>query len=342
MLKVLVIDDSAFSRFALKGMLDSMPGVKVAATAVDGVDGYAQAVRHEPDLIILDLEMPNMDGFTFLRLLNSSRQIPVIVVSGQVWEKGALKAFELGAFDYLEKPSNTASAEIFSLKEEIAKRIKRIPSRKHPPVKTCYRFPDTDRFASEAVAIGASTGGPKAVSSVLKALPAEIDAAVLVSIHMPAWLTRPFVARLADATAVKVKAAEEGEAVEKGAVYIAPGGRHMSFERKDDGVFISLKKASYKDLYAPSVDIMFKSAAKVWGAALTGIVMTGMGQDGMEGIAEIKRRGGVAIAESRESSFFYSMPEAAISTGLLNHILHSDEIGLWIVRKYRPEALKRA
>lgn len=340
-LRVLVIDDSAYTRAALRGILESLPGIKAEVlTAVDGLDGYRQTLRFPPDLIMLDLEMPEMDGFTFLRLIRDSK-VPVIVISGKKFEESAPRALRLGASDYIEKPTPHTSDKLFSIKGEISRKVRSIP----------FDFPRPEksglirniRFGSpEAVVIGASTGGPRAVNTVVKMLPERVATAFVVSIHMPWWLTEPFVERLDSEAHLPVRVARDGCPVKKGEVIVTPGGYHISFYKKGGTVFSSLTPASSGDLCTPSIDRMFTSASTVWGAGVVGVIMTGMGADGSKGAVNIKENGGVVLAESKESSAVFSMPEAAISTGSVEQVLSSSEIGEWIIEKCGMASLKLA
>lgn len=324
-INVLVIDDSAYNRFTLKSILESMPGVNVVGTAVDGLDGYRQAIKSTPDLIMLDLEMPNMDGFTFLRHYKVLRNTPVLAVSGRKRSDDREKALELGAFDFIEKPTMEASESLRSIKGEILKKIRTAPLGLAERAKS----PALKRSAGsfDAVLIGASTGGPRAVASVLRSIPAGTELAFVAAIHMPGWLTNPFAERLRMESGVDIRVAKDFEKVDGGAVYIAPGGRNISFEAIGSSVFIRLEKRGEGDVYAPSINRMFSSGAAAWGSRVLGIVMTGMGNDGSEGIIDIKKRGGYVVAESSESSVIFSMPEAAISTGMVDEVLSKDMIG---------------
>ncbi|MDP2689981.1 MAG: chemotaxis protein CheB [Deltaproteobacteria bacterium] len=343
-IRVLVIDDSAFSRQAIAGMLGGIPAVETVTTAVDGMDGYRQALRFAPDLIVLDLEMPNIDGLGFLRLFRGAlKDIPVIVASGRRGRDDHAAAIGLGASDFIKKPTERASMEIFSITEELQNKIKATILPMKPRCRPARQGPISHSIGHPAaVVIGASTGGPRSVSRIVKSLPAGLASAVIVSIHMPRWLTAPFAQRLNSLSSVDVRVATDNEAVERGGVLIAPGGFQISFVRDGACVRIRLRKAGSKDSYAPSIDGMFSSASGVWGAGLAGVVLTGMGNDGSLGAIKIKENGGFLIAESRESSAVFSMPEAAISTGMVDLVLGAGDIGGWITSGCAPGSLKLA
>lgn len=340
--KVLVIDDSPYHRTTLCEILESIPGVEVAATAADGVQGLRLAFKLSPDLITLDIEMPNMDGFTFLRLLSGKgRSTPVIVISRKRWEENALRAIEFGAFDFIEKPAAHPS-RIFALKSELARKVRLFGCmRPKEGQDTVGIHPATLGGAfPQAVAIGASTGGPKAVSSIIKMIPGGYASAFLVSLHIPEWLTRPFAERLNAQAKLPVSVAQDGEPVAKGRVLVAPGGHHMFFERKGGAVHTRIARMKAGDPHAPSIDTMFTSAADVWGASLVGIILTGLGSDGRSGVINIKENGGYCMAESRESAAAFSMPEAAISTGKVDRVLPVLEIGAWLLNGHTAGAFK--
>lgn len=341
-LNVLVIDDSPYARVALRGMIETMDGFRATvSTAVDGLDGYRQALKSEPDLIMLDLEMPEIDGFTFLRLIRGS-SVPVIVVSGTGSEESESKALELGASAYIEKPSLNTPERLFSIKGEISEKLSSIGLAASPGGRRRLKPLDTAPGAPQAVIIGASTGGPRAVSSFVRALPAGLPCVFVVAMHMPPWLTVPFVERLNAQSLLPVRVAVDGGAVEKGEVVVAPGGRHLSFARRGGRIVSVLETAGPADQYSPSIDRAFSSGAIAWGAGLVGAVMTGMGEDGSEGIVKIKKNGGVVFSESRESAVVYSMSEATQATGAVDRVLTSAEMGEWIAVRFRRGSIKLA
>ena len=347
-MRVLVIDDSAFNRQALARIIGSLPAVAEVSTAVDGLDGCRQAMLFDPDLIVLDLEMPNIDGLSFLRLRKGFlKDIPVIVASGRRSAGDSEAAFRLGAIDFIERPTVGASRKIFDITEELARKIK-AASAPHPavqPVRTPRIRPlvrPVSGFPS-AIAIGASTGGPGVVSAIVRSLPAALASVVVISIHMPVWMTIPFAERLDSISEADVKVAEHEGTADRGSVLIVPGGFHISFERDAGGAVRTLlcRKAA-GEIYAPSIDRMFSSAADIWGPGLVGVVLTGMGADGSAGAIKVKQSGGFLIAESRASSPVFSMPQAAIDTGMVDLVLSADEIAGWIAVRCVPGTLKLA
>ena len=362
MVKVLIIDDSAFNRRTLTKLLESVPGVEVAGTATDGSDGLKQAMRLKPDLITLDLEMPVMDGFTFLRILMQTNPIPVIVISSKDGDIDVFKAMELGAVDFIPKPTHTPSMTLFNIKDELIRKVKMLPhlrmkkiargiSRPLEDIQTDVKNLSPKALIGEEVltsgfdviAIGSSTGGPPALSQILPLLPEGFPVCVVVSQHMPPGFTKPFAERLNNICKMKVKEAVNEEVVKTGEILIAPGGHHLSFKRgKTREVVTNLLEKKEADKYVPSVDIMFSSAALIWGERTMGIVLTGMGYDGKEGVVRIKEKGGYVLAESEETSIVFGMPESAIVTGVVDEVAPLYDIGPKIVKGCTTGLLKRA
>lgn len=346
-MRVLIIDDSAFNRLSLARIIGSLSAVDEVATAVDGLDGCRQAIEFGPDLIVLDLEMPNLDGLSFLRLRSGfAKDIPVLVATGRAFAGDCEAAISLGAAGFIERPTAGPSRKIFDISDELSNKIEAISStpRAHIPVKRPARRPFSGRLSCYpgAVVIGASTGGPAAVSTIVKSLPAGIESPVIVSIHMPGWVTESFTERLNSISEVSVMVASDGGMVQRGEVLIAPGGRHLSFAMDGGEVRTLLGSKAPEELYSPSVDRMFCSASDIWGAGLVGVVLTGMGADGSAGAVRLKERGGFLIAESRLSSSVFSMPQAAIETGVVDMVLGAGEIADWISLRCAPRTLKLA
>lgn len=340
--KVLVVDDSAYNRKTITAMLESSPAFKVVGTATDGEDAIKKVITLKPDIITLDLEMPRMDGFTFLRVMMSRFPIPTIVISSRNEDPNVFKALELGAVDFISKPTHHISTEISKIKEELLYKVglaghvsmERIKAGQYTDIE---REPAKKAITSKSytdyalVAIGASTGGPPAIQTILSALPADIPAAVVISQHMPPGFTRTFAERLDKLSHLDVKESEDGEIVRPGCVLISPGGFHMTFVGRGASVRTRLIKGETGDKYVPSVNRMFVSASEAFGDKTLGVVMTGMGDDGKEGVVSIKSRGGKTIAQSEDTSVIFGMPREAISTGMVDRILPLGEISEGIV-----------
>jgi two-component system chemotaxis response regulator CheB len=331
-LRALVIDDSAFSRQTITRMLRSSPLVEVVGTARDGEEALRKTFALEPDVITVDLEMPKMDGFTFLRLVMSKRPTPVLVISGRDDEDEVFKALDLGAVDFIAKPTPHATPMLTSIERELLRkvhairdlRIEKVRERMRtlPPVVANAGVGETPR----AVVIGASTGGPAALMQILGAFSAPLACPILVAQHMPNGFTRSFAERLDRLTAFHCAEAQGGEEPEPGTVLIAPGGCHLELEFRAGRLATRTIPNLGCEKYAPSVDRLFESAAKAYGRGLLGVVLTGMGDDGRLGARAIKDTGGTVIAESRETAIIFGMPQQAIRSGAVDRVLPLEQI----------------
>lgn len=330
-IKVLVVDDSAFSRQTIKKMLEMDPNIEVAGIAADGVDAMSKTLRLKPDLITLDFEMPGMDGFSFLRWLMKERPTPVIMVSSFSDTKTVFKALALGAVDFIAKPTKRASSELHSIEKDLLNKVKGIKSLRMDKLSKNLQLLDVNEADPKlevpsgsdinVVAIGSSTGGPAALQIILTRLPNDFQACILVSQHMPKGFTGPLAERLDRLAEVRIKEAENGDTVEPGKVLICPGGAHMVLKKKGQKCSVQLKESAPQDKYVPSVDAMMISIAEYYKNRAMGVVITGMGNDGKKGILEIKSKGGYTIAESEETAVVFGMPGEAISTGAVDKVL---------------------
>jgi two-component system chemotaxis response regulator CheB len=341
--KVLVIDDSAFNRQTIKGILEKAPNVEVVGVAVDGHDGMTKILKLKPDVVTLDIEMPGMDGFALLRWIMEERPLPVIVVSSYGDEPIVFKALELGAVDFVIKPTKRASTELKEIESDLLRKVLGVTSLRMEKLKKTISLLESDKIIDnshlfedggvEIIAMGASTGGPTAIQSILTRLPGNFPGAMVISQHMPRGFTKQFAERISKISSLHVKEAEHGESIEQGKVLICPGGHHIVFEKLKKDVLAITKDSSTNDRYIPSIDIMMKSVAEIYGARTMGILLTGMGNDGREGMLEIKKRGGFTIAESEESSVVFGMPREVISSGCVDKILPLEKIPAEILKK---------
>ncbi len=330
-IKVLVVDDSAFSRQTIKKMIETDRSIEVIGIASDGIDAMAKTLRLRPDLITLDFEMPEMDGFSFLRWLMKERPTPVIMVSSYSDTKTVFKALELGAVDFIAKPSQRASSELRGIEKDLLSKVRGIKSLRMDKLSKNLQLLNVDAGVAaggepsagdiDLVAIGASTGGPSALQIILTRLPHDFSAPVLISQHMPKGFTGPLAERLDKLSEIRIKEAENGDILEPGKVFICPGGAHMILRDKGQKCYILLKEATYEDKYVPSVDIMMTSAAEHYGSKTMGVILTGMGNDGKKGMLEIKSKGGYTIAESEETAVVFGMPGEVINTGAVDKVL---------------------
>jgi two-component system chemotaxis response regulator CheB len=327
-IRVLVIDDSAFSRRTIIRMLERSPLIEVADWAHDGQEALVKALEQPYDLITLDLEMPRMDGFTFLRILMARRPTPVIVVSGRAGDQDVFRALELGAVDFLAKPTPRAAPELATIEQELIRkvhavrelRLDRLRERLGPP-SLPSAGPGPRLGAHRVVAIGSSTGGPAALMQLFAGFRKAPPCAFVVSQHMPAGFTRGFAARLEATTVFAAREAEDFSLPELGTILVAPGGAHLEFEARAGRVVARVAPRGPTERYAPSVDRMFVSAAKHWGSDLLAVVLTGMGDDGAKGAAAVKRGGGNVIAESAETAVIFGMPQQAIRAGAVDAVV---------------------
>jgi two-component system chemotaxis response regulator CheB len=349
-IKALIVDDSAYNRMAITQMLASDAGIEVVGSAHDGVDAIAKTLRLAPDVITLDLEMPNMDGFTFLRWLMKERPTPVLVLSSRSDSRSVFRALELGAVDFLAKPEARISKSIESVRSELVTKVQSILNLEMSKVKSAIalltvekttplpRKEDEARFEKspiEVVAIASSTGGPPAIQAILTSLPADFGAAIVISQHMPAGFTRSFAERLNKLSPLIVSEAADGDRIVPGTALIAPGGYHLIVKRDRTGLVTELAARSPSDKYVPSADRMMVSVAEACGASALGVVLTGMGRDGAEGTDAIKKRKGQCLAESEESAVVFGMPQEAIRTGAVDKVLSLDKMAEEIALRCR-------
>ena len=332
-IRVLVIDDSAFSRQAIIRMLRSSPLVEVVGMARDGEEALRKTFELEPDLITLDLEMPKMDGFTFLRLVMSKRPTPVIVISGRAGEEQVFRALELGAVDFLAKPTPRAAPELVDIERELIRKVHAMRDLRIDKVRERVDAmpPHVASVAAKVagprvVVIGSSTGGPAALMQIFGAFSDPPPCAFVVAQHMPAGFTHGFAERIDRLTPLHAREARGGEEPAPGSVLVAPGGSHLELESEAGRIVTRIALPTGRDKYAPSVDRLFLSAAKHFGRDLVAVVLTGMGDDGRRGVSAVKAAGGLVLAESEETAVIFGMPQQAIRTGFVDHVLPLHEI----------------
>jgi two-component system chemotaxis response regulator CheB len=326
MIRVLIIDDSAFVRQALTRMLGSDPEIEVVGTAIDGHDGLEKILALKPDVVTLDIQMPKMGGLEALEQIMRRHPVPVLLLSS-LTQKGAdvtLRGLELGALDFVDK-SAVGSMNILTLTDELCAKIRAIaripatrlaPSREAGAELAAARAPGA--AGVQAVVIGTSTGGPPALQTIIPRLPPETGAAVLVVQHMPPGFTRSLAERLAAKSAVPVREAADGDFVEPGQVLIAPAGIHMKVRRRGARVRVWLDEEPRNALHRPAADVLMQAAARTFGSRCLGVVLTGMGNDGVEGLRAIREAGGRTFAQSEDTCIIYGMPKAAVEAGVID------------------------
>jgi len=332
--RVLVVDDSAVMRKLIPQLLQGDPSIQVVGTAMDGLLGLKKIGELHPDVITLDLEMPRMDGIEMLREIVRRYDVPVIVVSGH-GEKSAysaLNALSLGAFDFVAKPKDAKRGGMDQIARELAMKIKVAAvagSPKHKftglePPRKLLRTASGQTRPTRSIAIGVSTGGPNALHFVFSQIPADFSGCLVVVQHMPEGFTQMFARRLNDCSALEVSEARSGDMLAPGHAYICPGNRHIKVRRTEKGEMIVLADQPHVNGHRPSADVLFHSVAKELGAESVAILMTGMGEDGSEGMRAVQAAGGVTIAQSLETCVVDSMPRAAIEHGYAGRVVSLD------------------
>jgi two-component system chemotaxis response regulator CheB len=331
-LRVLVVDDSAYVRKVVTQLLSRSPFLEVVGTARDGREALERVVELEPDVITCDLIMPNLDGVGFVREQMARKPIPIIIVS-VASESGelVLSALDAGAVDVVQKPTALASDRLLEISEDLIAKVKngasarvRLPI-EHPRVGSKPAFHSKGVF--DIVVLGISTGGPQALRAMIPRLPADLPVPMAVVLHMPVGYTELYARKLDELSALHVVEATDGLEVRKGTVLIAPAGRHLRLGRAANGSVITHLDVRPLDTpHRPSVDVLFQSAADVYAGRVLGVVMTGMGSDGREGAAWIKAKGGRILTEAEETCVVYGMPRSVVEAGLSDRSVGLDEM----------------
>ena len=318
--KVLVVDDSALMRQLLPDLLARDPALEVVGTAADPYAAWDKVQQLRPDVLTLDVEMPKMDGLTFLSKLMTARPTPVVMVSS-LTERGAettFRALELGAVDFVPKPKLDVATGTVALADELVAKVK--AAARARPRASAARGPSARppaaglRTTHKVIALGASTGGTEALFEVLTALPPDAPGAVVV-IHMPEGFTKSYAGRLDRACAVRVSEAKDGDRVLPGHVLLAPGGRHLSVARSGAAVVARVSDGPPVNRHRPAVDVLFESCAKELGPNAAGAILTGMGNDGARGLLAMRRAGARTLAQDEATCVVFGMPKEAIALG---------------------------
>lgn len=345
-IRVLVVDDSALMRQFISDILRSDPRIEVAGTARDGRDALAQMKILKPDIITMDVEMPNMSGLQALEEIMKTNPMPVIMVSTMTQEgaETTLKALALGCVDFIGKPSGSISLNIREVGQEIidkviaasTAKVRPIGSMFTPPARTLPQKPrmnpPTLTGRRDIVAIASSTGGPMALSELLPKLPKNFPVPIVITQHMPKEFTGSFSKRLNEASQIEVVEGFEGLTLKPGRAVIAPGGSHLIVKRRAGTAVCGLSDAPPVLSVKPAANIMFLSVADEYGGNVLCVILTGMGRDGTDGATALKRRGAYVIAESQKTCVVYGMPKAAADAGIVDEILPLDEIPDAMVR----------
>ncbi len=360
---ILVVDDSAFMRKALSMMLESDPAIKVIGTARDGSEGVEKARLLKPDLITMDIEMPRMDGLTALREIMATNPVPVMMVSSLTTDgaQATFDALDMGAVDFIPKQLSYVSLDIVKIKDELVAKIKDIVRRRHVLMArfSQRRFSRTRASGARKtsggsgakgisrpppvvarrkrnhlvnmIGIGSSTGGPPALQALIPRLPRNLPVPVVIAQHMPQTFTKSLAERLDGMSLLNVREAINGEPAEAGTVLIAPGGKHMTVKKRGARVYVEVSPYPADTLYHPCVDILMNSVADVCGVAGMGVILTGMGSNGVVGLKKLKDKGGVVIAQNEQTCIVYGMPRAVIEAKLADHVASLDDIAVEVI-----------
>jgi two-component system, chemotaxis family, protein-glutamate methylesterase/glutaminase len=317
--RVLIVDDSAYNRTTLSRLVGGEADFEVVGTAADGEEALRKLMTLNPDVLTLDLDMPRMDGFTFLRIVMQKMPLPVVVVSSQAAAENIFKALELGAVDFVAKPTTNISDRLNEVAEELLTKLRMaqattrhsLVSRIESPPRPATSRIQLPKRIDGVVAIGASTGGPGALQHILSRLPL-LPVSLVIAQHMPAGFTRAFAERLDRTTLYQVAEAAHGEKLAAGHIRVAPGGCNLAVRAKGKSGELSLHLEEPKDdPFVPSVDKLFTSAAQAVGSRLLAVVCTGMGSDGAQGAVAVRNAAGTLYVESEETAVINGMPQAA-------------------------------
>ena len=341
-IRVLIVDDSSVVRQTLSEILNSDPGIEVMATAADPFIAAEKIKEQIPDVITLDIEMPRMDGLTFLQRIMAQRPIPVVICSSLAEEgsETALKALEYGAMEIITKPRMGTKRYLEESKIRICDAVKAVAmARPKRLTKPCIVQPKLTADAviakatskamiettEKVVVVGASTGGTEALRVFLEALPMDVPGMVIVQ-HMPEHFTTSFAKRLDDLCRVSVKEAQDNDTVIRGRVLIAPGNYHTLLKRSGARYYVEVREGPLVCRHRPSVDVLFRSSARYAGRNAVGVIMTGMGDDGARGLLEMKESGAFTIAQDEASCVVFGMPQEAIKRGAADKVLPLEDI----------------
>lgn len=344
-IQVFIVDDSAFTRHTVTKYLSQTPDINVIGKAHNGVEALAQIPSLKPDVVILDVEMPGMDGLTALKHIMAECPTPVVMLSA-LTQKGAqttIRALMRGAFDFVPKPD--ATVDIHSVIDELRDKVRAAAranvedtslARSKVVISPVKRGPQVLRSGDPVIVIGASTGGPRALQEVLSGLPGNLPAAILIVQHMPPKFTRSLAERLNTTCPLIVQEAAAGDRLAKGLALIAPGNFHLRLKNRRQ---VALDQGPKRRYVRPAVDVAMESAVQYYGKNVIGVILTGMGEDGTDGARQIKAAGGQVIAEHESTSVIYGMPASVSRAGLVDHVVPLPEVSaalMDLVQNGRP------
>ena len=374
-IRVMIVDDAVVVRGLVSRWVDEEPGLKIVASLRTGREAVDQLLRHDPDVVVLDIDMPDLNGIEALPLLLEKKRDLVVIMASTLTRRNAeisLRALSLGAADYVPKPAtNREVTTSASFRRELIEKIRQLGARRRrsadirtrmlaatqgglargrialadaPPIAPTHGHSSDFKLRPfaltppRALLIGSSTGGPQALTALVTQLaPVMERAPVLITQHMPPTFTTILAEHLAHASGLPAREAEDGEPILPGRIYLAPGGRHMTVARGESQPVISLNDGPLINFCRPAVDPLFSSAAQVWGVALLAVILTGMGSDGTHGAENIVAAGGTVIAQDEATSVVWGMPGAAANAGVCSAVLPLGELGPKIVRLFRGD-----
>ena len=351
--RVLIVEDSAFMRKVLHDIIAADPGMEVAGQAKDGREGVALAESLQPDVITMDVNMPRLDGLGATELIMSQNPRPIVIVSSESRDGAAstLRALELGAVDFVPKPSSGIDLDMRNVGEELTRKLKMAAKVRVVRTATLSRLassvavrgpiprvvpshgsqqPTVSAGKFPVVVIAASTGGPATVMDLVSRLPKDLVAAIVVVLHMPASFTHQYSVQLGEVSPLRVKDAQNGEAVQPGTVYVCPGSHHLRFA---SGARFALDAGDRIGGYRPCADVALETAAQYLGTMTVAVILTGMGNDGARGVKAVREVGGYVIAQNEATSVIFGMPAEAIKTGVVNEVLPIEQIASAIERR---------
>ena len=321
-IRVLIVDDSAYVRKMVRQMLASSHLLEVVGAARDGAEALEMVERLQPDVVTLDLNMPNLDGLEFLRQQMATRSLPVVLLSSSAENgKQVMEALEAGAVDVVQKPTALATEKVLDVEDDLVEKVVAAATARvrkpTQPAKTLGVLPVQNKLRTDLVVIGVSTGGPQALRQIIPSLPSDFPVPIALVLHMPVGFTASFAQSLGAASRLTVVEAKGGEPVRPGIVFVAPAGYHLLFSRQANGAVLThLDVHPASTPHRPAVDVLFQSAAQVYGDRVLSVVLTGMGSDGTQGAAWIKAQGGRVFSEAEESCVVYGMPRSVVEAGL--------------------------
>ena len=340
MIKVLVVDDSVFMRKALSRMLEKDSNIRVVGTAANGAEAIEKVEALKPDVATMDIEMPVMNGIEALKHIMTKHPIPVIMFSA-LTQEGAditMEALNLGACDFITKDFSNVSIHISDRENELITKVKNVANMKVrflmkrlELIRKPIALSSNKKVRHEILSIGASTGGPPALQHILQSIPRDFPIPIVIAQHMPKLFTQSFSQRLNSVSQIEVKEAEEREPLRPGVALVAPGDTHVELKRRGRETVVEFVRDA-KYIYRPSVDLLMQSTANVYESRSIAVILTGMGNDGLAGMKEVKKKNGFIIAQNEETCVVYGMPKAVITAELANAVLPIDKISEEIIR----------